>query len=392
MSRRARLLASLAALAGLVLFAVSANIVFASLLRMSDTFRVPATSLANASAVQFAGFFLASIAGGLLADRIGKRLVLIAGSCLVAAGAGLWSLAPTLTTVFAGAAVMGMGGGVLEAMGTALMTDLFPSRRRLVLNLSQVAYCLGAVGGPAVMGWLLPLGVSWRLFFAGTAAAGVVIGVLFLAAGHAAGAPPERGTAGTAGPWPRLGASVWIPCLAMVCYVTAETGTATFLSLYLAEARGAPERWALMALALFWGMMMLGRLLCAWLPEEHPHAPVIAGLLGLGAIASAAHLAGFGWQAEIALFALTGLAFAGTWPLIVGLVAARHPRHTGTVVGLTAGIGSLGCIVAAPLLRPLMAGTRPAHAFALCALLLALAAAAILWSGATATAEKDTPP
>lgn len=391
MSRRARFLASFAALAGLVLFAVSANIVFAALLRMSDTFAVPATSLANASAVQFAGFFLASIIGGLLADRIGKRLVLVAGSCLVAAGAGLWALAPTLTTVFAGAAVMGMGGGVLESMGTALMTDLFPSRRRLVLNLSQVAYCLGAVGGPAAMGWLLPLGLSWRFFFAGTALSGLLLCGLFLAAGRAAGAPPAGAGPSAASPWPHLGLSVWIPCLAMIFYVTAETGTATFLSLYLAEVKGAPERWALMALALFWGMMMLGRLLCAWLPEEHPHALVIAGLLGLGAAASAAHLIGLGWQAEVALFALTGLAFAGTWPLIVGLVAARHPRHTGTVVGLTAGLGSLGCILAAPLLRPLMAGARPALAFALCALLLALAAAAILWPGAADPSRKTTP-
>lgn len=390
MPRSSRQLASVGALGGLVLFAVSANIVFAALLRMSVSFAVAPGDLATASAVQFAGFFLSSIGGGFTADRVGKPPVLVAGSALVCAGAALWALAPGLGSVFAGAFIMGLGGGILESMCTALLADLYPERRRLMLNLSQVAYCLGAVGGPAVMGWLLPLGVSWRLFFAGTAVGGFLLCVVFLAAGS--GAAAASASAGPAAPAtrPHLGRGVWLPCVAIFCYVTAEMGTATYLTLYLADAKGAPERWAVLALALFWGLMMVGRLLCALLPEEHPHEFVIAALLVLGAVFSAAHLAGFGWRSDIGLFALTGLAFAGTWPLIVGLAAARHPRHTGTVVGLAAGLGSLGCILAPPLLRPLIAGPRPATAFALAAALLVVAAAAILVPAQAALPTEDT--
>jgi len=377
MPRTARQLAALGALAGLVLFAVSANIVFAALLRMSATFAVAASDLATASAVQFAGVVLSCVVGGIVADRAGKRSVLVVASALVCVGATLWALAPGLKSVFAGAFVMGLGGGALESMSTALMADLFPGRRRLVLNLSQVAYCVGAVGGPAAMGWLLPLGVPWRLFFVGTAVGGLLVCLVFLAVSPGTGQTAPLRDEGVAA-CPRLGLAVWVPCMAIFCYVTAETGTATFATVYLANAKAAPERWAVLALALFWGMMMVGRLLCALLPEDHPHERVIAALLVLGAGCSAAHLAGLPWEGDVCLFALTGLAFAGTWPLIIGLATARHPQHTGTVVGLATGLGSIGAIAAAPLLRPLISGTRPATAFALAAALLAFAAAVIL--------------
>jgi fucose permease len=378
MAREGRQLAVVGALGGLVLFAVSANIVFAALPRMSVTFGVAAEDLATATAVQFTGFFLASIIGGIMADRIGKRRVLLAGAALVAAGAAVWAAAGRLPGVFAGAFVMGLGGGVLESMCTALLADLFPTRRRFVLNLSQVAYCVGAVGGPVLMGWLLPLGVSWRLFFGGTAVGSVLLWFVFLGSRHGA-APAATATAqALPAPRPRLGLSVWVPCLAIFLYVTAETGTATFLTVYLAQAKAAPERWAIVGLALFWGTMMVGRLLCALLPEDHPHERVVAALLTIGALCSVAHLGVADWQGDLWLFALTGLAFAGTWPLIIGLATARHPRQTGTVVGLAAGIGSVGCILAPPLLRPLVASTRPATAFALAGILLVLAAGIIL--------------
>jgi fucose permease len=378
MARDGRQLAAVGAFGGLVLFAASANIVFAALPRMSQTFGVAAGNLANATAVQFSGFVLASVIGGMVADRVGKRRVLLAGATLVAVGAAVWASAARLPGVFAGAFVMGLGGGVLESMCTALLIDVFPTRRRLLLNLSQVAYCVGAVGGPVLMSWLLPQGVSWRLFFSATAAGSVVLGFVFLGLRHG-GAPSVAATlAAGARRGPRLGLSVWLPCIAIFCYVTAETGTATYLTLYLAQAKAAPERWAIAGLALFWGTMLVGRLLCALLPEEHPHERVIALLLAAAAGCSLAHLGNLGWRGDLWLFALTGLACAGSWPLIVGLAAARHPRQTGTVVGLVAGIGSVGCILAPPLLRPLIAGARPAAAFALVGMLLLLAAGLIL--------------
>ena len=373
-----RHLAAIAALCALVLYAVSANIVFAAQIRAAADFAVTPIRLANASAWQFGGFFLASLIGGLVADRVGKTRVLAVGSALVAAGAGIWAASGSLAGAFAGGVVMGAGGGILEGMSSALLADLFPKRRKFFLNISQMAYCLGAVGGPAAMGRLLPLGVSWRWFFAGTAAGGVVLLVLF-ALSHAP--RPQRQEHSRGFPLHALRASVLLPALLVFLYVLAEMGTATFMNTYLREGCAAPESWAIYALSIFWAAMVAGRALCALLPESVPEHRVVSVLMLLSGIGLLAQAGVESWTAAVACFAFTGFAFSGIWPLIVAMTASRNPHGTGVAVGVTVACGSLGCVVAPPLFGRLIAGAEPADAFVWMAAILFVGALLSLAAG-----------
>jgi MFS family permease len=379
MSTRSHFLPGATALLSLVLFAVSANIVFASLVRMSATFGVSAQVMATVSSVQFTGFFAASLIGGMLADAIGKKRVLQGGCLLVTLGAAVWSVAPSAAVAFAGGLVMGMGGGVLEAMSSALLTDLYPTRRKLVINLSQVAYCAGAVSGPALMGRLLPMGVSWRWFFGATAVCAAFLVVLY----ELSSVPrPVRQTA-SAEPVTSRGRSslllaLTLPCSVIFLYVFAEMGTATFMTVYLHEVLAAPERWAIYSLSIFWAMMIIGRLLCALLPEHHGHERAIAFLMVAAAVAAVLQLRVSTWQSSILLFGLSGLTFAGTWPLIVSMVATRHASRSGTAVGVTVAFGSAGCIVAPAVISPLFAKGYAGAMFAVAACALAVGAGLVL--------------
>lgn len=369
--------ATAAALLSMFVFAVSANALPAVLLRAADALSVSMSLLAQASAVQFMGFLTASVAGGILADHIGKKRVLQAACVLLAAGAVVWGTAYRMWNVFVGAGLMGMGGGILESMSATLISDMFPDRRKFFLNLSQVMFCMGAITGPAMMSWLLPLGVSWRVCFLGVAAIAMLPLALYSCSTLPVPTHDER--IHIAALRTIIGRRTFLlPCIALFLYVLAESGVVVYGNAYLQTVHAAPERWGIAFLSLFWFSMMLGRWLCASIPERIPYAPLTAALLVITAGTLALQFLAGGWIASLVFFAMTGFAFSGTWPLIVGMSASLNRGYSGTVLGITIAVGSLGCVAAPSLLNTLLAGMPARRVFPLTGLSLLFAAAALL--------------
>jgi fucose permease len=369
--------AAVAALLSLFVFALSSNALPAVLLRAADGLAVSMGALAQVAAVQFAGFFIAAVAGGILADHVGKKCILLTACGLMLAGSVVWSLANNLPAAFAGGALMGLGGGVIESMSSTVLSDLFPDRRKFILNLSQVIYCAGAVAGPVIMGWLLPLGISWRVCFAGIAGAGLILTFLFARAILPVPAEDERIHLAA------LKAIVHrrtfiLPCIAIFLYVLTETGVIVYGNAYLQTVHHAPERWAILFLSFFWIGMMAGRWGCALIPERIPYTPLIAGFLVIAALTLILQQWAGGWVSSLVLLTLTGTAFCGIWPLIVGLSASLNSGYSGTVLGVTIAAGSLGCVAAPTMLNTLFARVPPAAIFPITAVPLLLAALALL--------------
>ena len=78
----------------LVLFAMTANVVFSSLGRVSATFGVPSELFSIAVSVQFVGYVVTCLLIGIISDRFGKKRMLI-GSCISSAlGALGWTVSP----------------------------------------------------------------------------------------------------------------------------------------------------------------------------------------------------------------------------------------------------------------------------------------------------------
>ena len=96
---------------------------------------------------------LISIPVGRLADRVGRRPLLLGGLALTGAGSVLIALSSSLGLLLIGRAVQGVGSTGSWVAALALVSDLArPGRKGEAIGFALAANSLGAIGGPALGG------------------------------------------------------------------------------------------------------------------------------------------------------------------------------------------------------------------------------------------------
>jgi len=123
--------------------------------------------------------------GGRLADRLGRRPVIVAGCLVSGGGLVMLALLPGLGGYLAALAVFGLGSGLLDVGPAAMIGDILGSRSGTVVASYQMAGDIGTVTGPVTAGYLVDI-ASYRAAF------GLAAGVLGLAAALGLVAPETR--------------------------------------------------------------------------------------------------------------------------------------------------------------------------------------------------------
>lgn len=100
-----------------------------------------------------AGSFISVYFNGALADTIGKKKVISAAILCSILGTFLVGISEWYGLTLVGLFLMGVGFGPAEAMSSAIMTDENPTHATRWMNISQVAYCIGAISAPVAAVW-----------------------------------------------------------------------------------------------------------------------------------------------------------------------------------------------------------------------------------------------
>ena len=106
------------------------------------------------------------IAGGVVADRYGRRTALLAGLGIFSAGS-LWSaLAPTTEWLIAGRVLMGLGPPLVLPASLAIVTTAYadPAKRARAVGLWGAGSGVGATLGPLLGGLVVEV-LDWRWVF-----------------------------------------------------------------------------------------------------------------------------------------------------------------------------------------------------------------------------------
>jgi MFS family permease len=136
---------------------------------------IPLQWVINAYALVFASLMLI---GGSLADRLGRKWVMLAGIAIFCAGSVMCAVAPGVAMVIGGRAVMGIGAAASEPGTLSVIRQLYPDRRERAraLGIWSAVSGLALALGPVLGGLLIGVG-GWRSVFWFNLALGVLLGL-----------------------------------------------------------------------------------------------------------------------------------------------------------------------------------------------------------------------
>jgi EmrB/QacA subfamily drug resistance transporter len=134
---------------------------------------IPLQWVINAYALVFASLMLV---GGALADRFGRKRLMLAGIVVFCIGSVMCALASGVALVIAGRAVMGVGAAASEPGTLSVIRQLYPQRgeRARALGAWSAVSGLALALGPVIGGLLVGAG-DWRSVFWFNLALGVVV-------------------------------------------------------------------------------------------------------------------------------------------------------------------------------------------------------------------------
>jgi sugar phosphate permease len=197
-------------------------------------------------AASFFGSVPTLLVWGLVADRIGERIVMSVGLA-AAAGALVWAaFASTFALLVAALAVAGgVAAGVNSATGRAVMQWFAADERGLALGIRQMAVPLGGAIGAVALPFL-EVHFSLRAAFLGLAVASIVGAVVAFVlirveptvTDHSVQARPLRDR------------RVWLICIGSTFFVTTQLSLLGFFVLFLHDDRGVSTAVAAAALAV----------------------------------------------------------------------------------------------------------------------------------------------
>jgi fucose permease len=311
-----------------------------------------------------------SLLGARLAARIGNKRVYLLGLTLsltamillLASAPAQATLAAAYPLLLAATAFLGAGFGLTVPVLNTFASDFHPSGVDTAVLALNALLGLGTVLAPVFVAIFVGLGVWWAL----PALAAALLAALLLASVRL----PLRTTAApgrpASGPRPgraRIPARFWLYAAFAVLYGICETMNGNWSQLEMTRQLHASASQASLALAAFWGMVTVGRVLFAaadrWLPARItfrllPFA-VAAAFLLTGSLSGHQAVAGIG------VFALAGLGCSAILPLTIsfgeGAMAAVSAAVAGGVIaGYQAGYGiaafSVGPLQAAGITLP----------------------------------------
>ncbi|WP_330456461.1 MFS transporter [Streptomyces sp. NBC_00820] len=202
---------------------------------------------------QFAAAALGVLVYRLLNGRLGHRTLLGASYVLMALGASAFALAPVWPVALAGAFVIGLGfGGVVYGLNH-LFTVGFGRRGSAMLNLLNGHFGVGAVAGPALVGWLGAK--NYPGIFIGVA---VVCVVVLLTLGGVTAQERETVLEVTSRRDVRVAPVIAAFIGVYVLHVAIETGVGGWEPTHL-ESVGYSAATATTATSAYWSAMTVGR-------------------------------------------------------------------------------------------------------------------------------------
>jgi len=164
------------------LFGYDQGVISGALEGMQKELKLSATLVEVVTSWVTLGALVGSLAGGELADRIGRRKALLAAAALFTAGAAIEALAPGVAILVCGRLVVGFGVGVAAVAAPLYAAELAPAEKRgRLVSAYQLAITIGIFLSYLVDQAFAARG-DWRIMLGVSAVPGVMLLIAMLPA------------------------------------------------------------------------------------------------------------------------------------------------------------------------------------------------------------------
>jgi fucose permease len=340
MSRRATAATLVLASAGFVSLGLPEGLLGVAWPSIRAEFGLSLDSLGMLLATAAGGYAIASTFSGRVLNRFGIGTVL-AVSCGVTGTALVgYSVAPGWPTMVALGAVLGAGGGMIDA---ALNVYAAINHGPRVLNWMHAAFGLGAALGPLIMTAVIASGLSWSVGYIGVAIAqlGLALGYWLLRARFSGTAPtahPRRASAELL----RV-PLLWLSVAIFFVYAGIEITAGQWAYSLFTESRGLSTTTAGIWISVYWASLTVGRILFG-VVVNHVSVDSLLRACMLAAIVAS----GLIWLNVQTFLSLSGLAVIGLvlapmFPSLIATTPARlGERPAADAIGWEVGAAVLG--------------------------------------------------
>ena len=329
------------------------------------------TGISTAMTLAFVALALGSIGWGALSDRVGPRIVVLAGSLLLTTGLALASLATSLVAFqLLFGVVVGVSAAAIFAPMMACVTGWFDTRRSLAVSLVSAGMGMAPMTMSPLAAWLVQ-GHDWRTSLQIIAALAAIIMVpvalLVRRPPALAQATSAAATGGAHEPSLSVGQamrSAPFLILVLTSFLSCATHSGPiFHTVSYAVTCGIPLMAAVSIYSLEGLAGMGGRLVFGLLGDRFGAARVLV----LALLAQAIVVLGYVVARKLGSFytvaALFGFTYAGVMPLFAVIARENFPlRMMGTVIGGTTTASSLGMALG-PVLGGLIYDTFSSYAW-----------------------------
>ena len=310
-------------------------------------------------------FFLAygvvSIPAGIMVERAGSKLTLLAAFCLNLTGALIFALMPSYGVAVGALFVIGIGMAMLQVVINPLMRTAGGEANFAFFSvMGQLVFGLASFVSPLVFAAMMARGAQDRTLLGlpatdpawialywlfGAIFAALIAVTMWMSVPHIVLKADER--AGTALAYRKLFADrkVRLFFLAIAAYVGTEQSLANWMSQFLATYHGvAPETDGARAVAMFWGWMVIG---CAagLVLLKLIDSKLVLRLAAIAAIACVAVALFGGREASLLAFPATGLCISVMFSIIFALALNSVAHDHGAFSGILC-TGILGGAIA----------------------------------------------
>ena len=280
---------------------------------------------------------------GMLADRIGKKPVLVAFCIIFGLGCAVSGLSHGLGTYIIGICLIGAGYSVCESQSSAVLSDFGEKDGARFINLTQGFLCIGAIISPILCrACMSRFGADWRLVFLFCAPCFIVIAVLLMPAVFP---QPVSDGQGTRKKHSRsLLSSRVLLCLmaAVFLYVGLENGFGYFVGSLFSDILGKDALDA-PAISAYWAGMAICRFICV--ARSFDTKKLLTGCLLLAAAAFAVLAVSRLAVVSLIVCFFVGVSYGPVWTMLIAQAGTKHPEHSAAAIGLMSTACGLGGIV-----------------------------------------------